>query len=178
VTKRKGVTQRQYAEHAGVSLGAVVKMRREGRLVKHDDGSVDLEATDELRAQMEGPNSKAQSSEAVEPSFEEAAYGDGAEAVSDGDSYSEARRVGEIIKVRRAKLALDTDRGALVDADRARKLAFEMFRLERDAWLNWPARVAAVMASELGVEPSEMERVLDSHVREHLSDIAEPKINI
>lgn len=178
MTKRKGLSQRQYAAHAGVSLGLVCKMRRQGRLVLHDDGSVNVAATDEMRAQTEGPNSKGQQDEPPEPSFEEAAHGDGAEAVGDGDSYSEARRVGQIIKVRREKLSLDTERGALVDADRARKLAFEMFRLERDAWLNWPARVAAVMASELGIDASEMERVLDSHVREHLSDIAEPKINI
>lgn len=178
MTQRQGVSQRQYAAHAGVSLGLVQKMNRQGRLVKHEDGSVNLEATDAMRARTEGPNSKGQQEGPPEPSFEEAAHGDSAESVGDGDSYSEARRVGQIIKVRREKLALDTERGALVDADRARKLAFEMFRLERDAWLNWPARVAAVMASELGVEASEMERVLDSHVREHLADIAEPKINI
>lgn len=178
MSKRKGMSQRAYAERIGVSRGLITKMQRQGRLVQHDDGSVDVEATDAIRARTEGPNSKGQVEETPEPSFEEAAHGDGAESVGDDDTYSEARRVGQIIKVRREKLALDTERGALVDADRARKLAFEMFRLERDAWLNWPARVAAVMASELGVDASDMERVLDSHVREHLADIAEPKISI
>lgn len=176
--KRQGLTQREYAERLGVSRGLISKMRNQGRIVLHEDGSINVEATDELRAHTEGPESKGQKDEPDEPSFDEAAHGDEAEAVSDSDTYSEARRVGQIIKVRREKLQLDTERGALVDADRARKLAFEMFRLERDAWLNWPARVAAVMASELGIDASEMERVLDSHVREHLTDIAEPKINI
>lgn len=174
--KRLGMTQTQYAVHAGVSVQYVSKMVREGRIVKHDDGSVDAKATDALRKDTEGPRSRIWAEK--EPSSEEAAYGDGAEVVSDDASYSEARRVGQIIKVRREKLALDVERGCLIDAERARKLAFEMFRLERNAWLNWPARVSALAAAEIGVEASAMERVLDKYVREHLAEIAHPEISI
>ena len=41
------------------------------------------------------------------------------------------------------------------------------------AWVNWPARVAALMAAELGVEAHPMQKVLETHVRAHLADLAE-----
>jgi hypothetical protein len=46
-------------------------------------------------------------------------------------------------------------------------------REERDAWANWPARIAALMAAELGLEAHAMQKVLETHVRAHLADLAE-----
>ena len=41
-------------------------------------------------------------------------------------------------------------KGELIDRARAMALVFRLAREERDAWVNWPARVAALMAAELG----------------------------
>jgi hypothetical protein len=41
-------------------------------------------------------------------------------------------------------------KGELVDRARATALVFRLAREERDTWSNWPARVAALMAAELG----------------------------
>ena len=41
------------------------------------------------------------------------------------------------------------------------------------AWINWPARVAALMAAELGVEAHPMQKVLETHVRAQLAELAE-----
>ena len=38
---RKGLSEREYARHAGLSRGAVQKARSSGRLVLHPDGSID-----------------------------------------------------------------------------------------------------------------------------------------
>ena len=66
-------------------------------------------------------------------------------------------------------------RDELVDRARATALVFRMAREERDAWLNWPVRVAALMAAELGVEAHPMQKALEAHVRSHLADLAEVK---
>jgi hypothetical protein len=62
---------------------------------------------------------------------------------------------------------------------------FRLARDERDAWVNWPARVAAVMAAELSAACSEaaggtveldahrLHSLLERHVREHLAELAE-----
>ena len=37
-------------------------------------------------------------------------------------------------------------------------MVFRLAREERDTWLNWPARVAALMAAELGVDAHAMQK--------------------
>jgi hypothetical protein len=50
---------------------------------------------------------------------------------------------------------------------------FRLAREERDSWINWPARVAALMAAELGVEAHAMQKALEIHVRAQLDGLAE-----
>ena len=52
---RAGMSEREYAAHAGVSRGAVQKARASGRLVLHADGSIDAAASDARRAQATDP---------------------------------------------------------------------------------------------------------------------------
>ncbi|SLN75105.1 hypothetical protein [Roseisalinus antarcticus] len=66
------------------------------------------------------------------------------------------------------------------------RLVFRLAREERDAWVTWPARAAALMASELGVmiadhgslEPVMMREVLEAHVRAQLDSLAEVRIDL
>jgi hypothetical protein len=64
-------------------------------------------------------------------------------------------------------------KGELVDRARATALVFRLAREERDAWANWPVRVAALMAAALGVDPHTLQTALESQVRAHLADLAE-----
>ena len=68
--------------------------------------------------------------------------------------------------------------GDLVDRTKATGLVFELARRERDSWMNWPPRVAANMAAELGVDAHKMELVLDKFIRAHLADLSEIKIEL
>jgi hypothetical protein len=43
----------------------------------------------------------------------------------------------------------------------------------RDALLNWPARVAGVIAAELGVEPHLLQTILQQHINELLTEAAD-----
>ena len=50
-------------------------------------------------------------------------------------------------------------KGELVDRARATALVFRLAREERDAWVNWPARAAALIAAELGVEAHAVQKI-------------------
>jgi hypothetical protein len=72
-----------------------------------------------------------------------------------------------------SRLRLQRLKGELVDRARATALVFRLAREERDAWLNWPARVAALMAAELGIDAHPMQTVLETRVRAQLAELAE-----
>ncbi|NOX40800.1 MAG: hypothetical protein GXP05_09875 [Alphaproteobacteria bacterium] len=69
-------------------------------------------------------------------------------------------------------------KGELINRDKAIGTAFDFGRCIRDAWMNWPPRVAADMAADLGVEAHAMEQVLEQHIRQHLADLAETEIEL
>jgi hypothetical protein len=61
-------------------------------------------------------------------------------------------------------------------------LVFRLARQERDAWITWPARIAALMAADLSAALSDaseatvgtggMQQILEAHVRAHLAGLA------
>ena len=89
-------------------------------------------------------------------------------------------------KAQERKLKLAKLKGELIDRDRAVGLVFRLAREERDGWVTWSARAAALMASELGVmiadhgvlEPAMMQKVLEAHVRAQLDSLAEVRIDL
>ncbi len=66
----------------------------------------------------------------------------------------------------------------MIDRARATAMVVDLARRERDAWPNWPPRVAANMAAEQGVDAHRMEQVLDIYLRQHLTEMAEVKIEL
>ena len=52
----QGMSERGYAARVGLSRGAVQKAKDAGRLVLHDDGSIDAEASDARRAETTDPS--------------------------------------------------------------------------------------------------------------------------
>ena|GEM_PF-2921754 len=64
--------------------------------------------------------------------------------------------------------------GTVVAIDVARRVLFEEARGARDAWLNWPARIAPIFAARLGAEPDAALRVLTDLVREQLERMGAP----
>ena len=83
------------------------------------------------------------------------------------------RTANEVLKAQERRLRLQQMKGELVDRAKAVAQVFRLARDERDAWVNWPARVAAMMAAELEVDPHQLHTVLERHVREHLAELAE-----
>jgi hypothetical protein len=180
---RAGMSERAYAAHAGISRGAVQKARTSGRLVLHPDGSINVAASDARRAQATDPaKQRGRQTSGTRP-VPEAAIGAvnetlkeqglPAPAAASGMTYLQARTANEVLKAQERKLRLQRLKGELIDRPRAVSLVFRLARQERDAWAGWPARIAAIIAADLGVDAHRMQTVLETHVRAHLGELAE-----
>ena len=93
-------------------------------------------------------------------------------------TYLQARTANEVLKAQERKMRLQKLRGELVDRARATALVFRLARQERDAWAGWPARVAAMMAADLGIGAHAMQTVLETHVRQHLGELADLRAGV
>ena len=91
-------------------------------------------------------------------------------------SHAEIRRMLDLVRVQRAKLDLERERGELVNRNVIRAELFAWARQERDAWLAWSRRVAPLLASEVQGDAAAVFALLDRHVRDQLSDLAQPRI--
>jgi hypothetical protein len=116
--------------------------------------------------------------DAVKDTLREAGSEPGAAEGGGEVSFVRARMANEVLKAQTARVRLQKMKGEVVDRARATAMVFDLARRERDAWLNWPPRVAALMAAELGVEAHQMETVLERHVRAHLGELAEVKVEL
>jgi len=89
-----------------------------------------------------------------------------------GEKLILARVTALALDVEAKKLALEERRGTLMSRDVATRKAFAFARLWRDRWLTWPARVGPVIAAALDVDAGAVTVMLETHVREHLADLA------
>lgn len=62
----------------------------------------------------------------------------------------------------------------LIDAKAACEWVSDWAREVRDAWLNWPSRIGALLADDIGSDSVKTMIALEKHVREHLSELADP----
>ncbi len=111
--------------------------------------------------------------DAVQETLRESGEGD-----PGGSMFLRARTANEVLKAQTARERLRKFKGELVDRARTIATVYALARRERDAWVQWPARVAALMAAELGVDPHQMETVLEKHVRRQLAELGEFKVEL
>jgi hypothetical protein len=90
-------------------------------------------------------------------------------------SLDEARRLKEVYLVLLHQLDFQQKSGALIDLETARMILFEEFRAQRDSWLNWPARVGPLVASELGIEADKVTDVLTKYIHQQVAQLGEPQ---
>ncbi|MDN8042826.1 elements of external origin [Burkholderia vietnamiensis] len=168
-----GISIRAYARHRGVTDTAVHKAIRAGRITPEADGTIDADCADrEWARNSEAPKAgtRAKAPKVAVPE----GGGDGPAALpAGGTSLLQARTVNEVVKAQTNKVRLARLKGELVDRPQAIAHVFKLARSERDAWLNWPARISAQMAAKLGVDPHAMHVALEAAVREHLQELGE-----
>ena len=176
----EGMSERAYAAHSGLSRGGVQKARRNGRLVLHPDGSIDAAASDARRAGMTDPDQQRRS-----------LGGDGAlSQPGESTSYLKARTALTVYQAQERQLSIQKKKGTLVDRARAETLVFRLAREERDHWVTWPGRVAALMAAQImaevegqtgdtvTIETAILQRVLEAHVRDQLDALADLRVSL
>ena len=176
-----GLSIRAYARRRGVSHVAVMKAIKAGRIEVEGDGTIDPAKADAAWAGSTLPNKAPVAESGLKPvadiavgSVRETLKEQGLPA-SGNITFVQARTAHEIAKAHLARLRLQRMKGELVDKARAQAMVFRLAREERDVWVNWPARIAALMASELGVEAHPMQKLLETYVRSNLSELVEVK---
>ena len=183
----EGMSERAYAAHAGLSRGAVQKARKTGRLALFADGSIDAAASDARRGGMTDPDQQRRAHGGADSSSVE---GSAVSGPGDSASYLKARTALTVYQAQERQLAIQRKKGALVDRARAETLVFRLARQERDVWVTWPTRVAALMAAQLSadmetasgtpvtIETAILQRVLETHVREQLDALADLRVSL
>lgn len=186
-----GISIKDYAAHRGCSRMAVYKAVNDGRISREPDGTIDPVAADAhwndgiippmpgriggaVRGKKHGANTRAVPVEAVE-SVEDTLREEGQE-VSGDMTFIQARLANEILKAQERKLKLEKMRGELIDRNKTMAMVFGLARQERDAWINWPVRVAALMANDVGADVHAVQIALDRYVRSHLAEMAEIEV--
>ena len=179
-----GISIRAYARHRGVTDTAVHKAIRSGRVTPEADGTIDVDQAD---AQWER-NTSAPKTGTQRPTVKvkvPEGYADAGDKGSAGATVStnvggaggtsllQARTVNEVVKAQTNKVRLARLKGELVDRPQAIAHVFKLARSERDAWLNWPARISAQMAAKLEIDTHTMHVSLESAVREHLQELGD-----
>jgi hypothetical protein len=181
-------SNRELARQLGVSETAVRRAEKAGRIARDPDGSWDpakvkaawSDNTDQAQQRPAQSGGRTGKHRALKP-VPEAALGavrdtlrENGESVSAGGmTFIQARTANEVLKAQERRVRLQRMKGELVDRAKAVAQVFRLAREERDAWVNWPARVAAMMAAELEVDAHKLHTVLERHVRDHLAELAE-----
>jgi len=171
-------SQREVARRLGVSHTALQKAQRAGRIAPEADGAWDIE---KVRARLADSNDPVRKTATLAPAPPTAPRPAVPPPVAPmpppadplpraaHNTFHDARTANEVLKAQERRLRLDERRGKLVDKARALMLVHRLAKEERDAILAWPARVAAEMAAELGVDAHRLQTMMDQRLRAHLA---------
>ena len=171
-----GLSIRAYARHRGVTDTAVHKAIQSGRIRPEPDGTIDPNRADRDWARnTESPRSGTQQRAPRVKAPDLSGGGEGASTGQGSTSLLQARTVNEVVKAQTNKVRLQRLKGELVDRSEAIAHVFKLARTERDAWLNWPSRVSAQMAADLGLDAHTFHLVLEDAVRDQLQVMGDPQ---
>ena len=175
---------REYARHRGVSLGAVQKALRVGRINANADKKIDAAVadrewdvnTDASRiavsaievaaplAQKEISFAALAGEEADKPAAEELTGSD-----NNASRYRESRASREFYVAAKQKLEYEQLLGQLINVDEAKRIAFTSFRAIRDSVLNVAARIKDQLAAE--TDPHVCEELLERELSAALASV-------
>jgi hypothetical protein len=181
-------SNRALARQLGVSETAVRRAEKAGRIEREPDGGWDLARvkaawagnTDTAQQRPKPGAGERSGRPARMKPVPEAALGavrdtlrEHGEPIAAGPGHAmtfmQARTANEVLKAQERRVRVQRMKGALVD--RAKAQVFKLAREGRDAWANWPARVAAMIAADLEVDAHELHTTLERCVRDHLTEL-------
>jgi hypothetical protein len=169
------ITRAAFARWLGCPQPRITEWVREGVLTLTPEGLIDPRlAVERLRAggRFAAEN---QPEQVADPAAAVAAVVASADnPTARQPTYDEAVTAKEILKAHQALLDLRARRGELIEVEKAGAIAFAAGRAFRDGLQNLPPRIAAEMASKLGVDPGVLLGELNDAIRLFLTEVAEP----
>lgn len=189
----KGLSIREFARREGCSDTLVRRAITQGRLKAKKDGTLDPALIGSPWRQANATASKTPAKPArpsanrrpSEPEGEADGTADDSNSLEAeaarmlnegaGVDYAEALRRKENWLALLRQLEYEQKSGALVELAVAQAVLFEASRGQRDAWLNWPAKIGPLLAAELGLEEADqVTEALTAHVHKQISQLGEP----
>ena len=157
---------RAYAKHRGVSLSAVQKAIRSGRIATNPAGMIDSDRADaEWNAKTRPGQRRAQKETPVAP------IPDPVRAEPTGGlDYFRARAIRENYLARLAKIEFEEKTAKLISRDEVQVAAFTKARTVRDNLLNIPDRLSATLAAE--ADADKVHVTLTGEIRKALDELA------
>ena len=152
----------------GMTEGAVRKAIKTGRITPNDDSTIDVDRADQ---EWKENTDEAKINTGLP------AMAENIPAANGKPTFTKIKTAHELYKAQLTQLALQEKKGQLINKDQVKAQVYKLGRQVRDSWMNWPARVSATMAAELGVDEHALHQALERYVREHLNDIGEGKLN-
>jgi hypothetical protein len=161
------LSMRQYAKHRGVSVEAVSKAVKTGR-IKCERDSRGYAQIDPIVADREwdgnsDPNKVLAANQSKPDAPEDA-------AAAGGPSLHKSAAVLKAYQARLAKLEFDEKTGKVHDVEQCKRDAFKAGRSVRDALLGIPDRLSAELAGE--TDQFTVRQKLDAEIRQALGALA------
>jgi len=172
-----GLSIRAYARHRGVTESAVRKAIATGRITPQVDGLIDADSADAQWARNTAPPRRGAGARTAASTASQHMDAQSLPA-GGGTSLLQARTVNEVLKAKIRQVDLAERKEALIDRAKTLAQVFKLARTERDAWLNWPARITPRMAADLAVDEHSLHQALDAAVREHLQELGDLKVDL
>ena len=194
------LTQAEYSRHRSVSRKTVTQWKREGILVMKGN-LVDRAASDQAlqnsgrgsvtqssKGNNQGNNSKQETGNnpaSMKPvptvavnSVRDTLRENGQPTGSGNMTFMQAKTADMVMRAQLRKIELEERKKSVINRARTLDLVEELSRQDRDSLQNWPARVSARMAAELGLDAHLMHITLDKYVREYLEECSTRTIRI
>ncbi len=198
------LTQAEYSRHRGVSRKTVTQWKREGILVMKGN-LVDRAASDQAlqnngrgsvtkRPKSNNPGNNVGKETGQETgnkpstmkpvptvavnSVRETLRENGQAAGSGNMTFMQAKTADMVMRAQLRKIELEERKKSVINRARTLDLVEELSRRDRDSLQNWPARISARMAAELGIDAHRMHNTLEKYVREHLEECSNREIRI
>ena len=162
------LSQRAFAKAAGIKQGRVSQLVADGLPVA-EDGKIDEAAGKGWIAANIDPDRRRGGGKTKTPRRPDTGI---------MESVSRLRGHKLVREAQLLDIELRRKNGELIDRGEAERVIFARARQERDAWLGFASRAAAVLAAEAGVDPGRAFQVLDRIIREHLAELAATPLDI
>jgi hypothetical protein len=184
---------REYARHKGVTLGAVQKAIKSGRISVNDNGKIDSEAADRawdantdasrvavnvlgpMPVQQAIPLARPAAAPALPPNVADRPDSDelsGSDQVA--NEYREHRATRERYQALKQKLEYEQLVGTQINVDEAKRIAYTAFRGLRDAVMNVAPRIKDQLAAIS--DPHEVEQILERELSAALGGVDMSKL--